>query len=623
MADNLQTIREYAASLPDGERSSFIDKFNSIKDDDSKISTLAGRISKQPGTSRSTSLMDKIPAPVRFGIQALAGASNTITGGATQAFENWLSQKTGAPGPADPSSAGYKIGGAAGYLPLGAGVEAGLMQAAGKMAPQLLQKTLPMMAGRGALAGGITGAIGTPDNRVEGGVGGGILGGAAAPLLPLASKAIGYGKQLLQADSRLPSTNSLNSAITKLESTQQKIKDQSAILNSSTNLNIRDLAGKKKALAESYSSDIAGVKSAFDKTKENLNSLLTTKIQSKVQSIKAPIITLFKNASTAYGKTLDNIVQALDSNEAGSAIIKKNAPPVTRDEIVSSLKGLIDNADADPLIVKSSAYNKIKGLLDKYAQQSPTGLVDAAGSPLSKDLPQAIDLKQIIGDMRDINSGFRAGVRGGSQAISPDELMIARFNHSLGDLVKERVPAFAELQSSYRPIMQNKELAYQIFKPGNEIKTNMAEAFFKRTANGKATQQDKSLLSFIQSGGLVGKEKLPGLGNVTKDIEDIGNQIAELGKKFNLDKQAREAGQSLDISKLDATIRSLQDRRDLSSITKTGRLTTLSKRLDIIKDALAARKTVNETKRKLLYGGLTAIGGVGVVAKEAHKLLPH
>ena len=49
MPNDLQSIRDYAASLQGDERKSFIDKFNSIKNDDSKIGILAGRISKLSG----------------------------------------------------------------------------------------------------------------------------------------------------------------------------------------------------------------------------------------------------------------------------------------------------------------------------------------------------------------------------------------------------------------------------------------------------------------------------------------------------------------------------------------------------------------------------------------------
>ena len=45
MPDNLQAIRDYASSLQGDERKAFIDKFNSIKNDDAKVSTLVSRIS--------------------------------------------------------------------------------------------------------------------------------------------------------------------------------------------------------------------------------------------------------------------------------------------------------------------------------------------------------------------------------------------------------------------------------------------------------------------------------------------------------------------------------------------------------------------------------------------------
>lgn len=58
MPANLQAIREYASSLSGNERESFIQKFNSIKNDDSKVVELSNRISslsptKQPRTLKT------------------------------------------------------------------------------------------------------------------------------------------------------------------------------------------------------------------------------------------------------------------------------------------------------------------------------------------------------------------------------------------------------------------------------------------------------------------------------------------------------------------------------------------------------------------------------------------
>lgn len=63
--ESLLAIRKYASSLSPDERKGFIDKFNSIKDDDTKIDTLASRIgglSQQKSTPQFSSIGDAIAA---------------------------------------------------------------------------------------------------------------------------------------------------------------------------------------------------------------------------------------------------------------------------------------------------------------------------------------------------------------------------------------------------------------------------------------------------------------------------------------------------------------------------------------------------------------------------------
>lgn len=191
MADNsLQTIRDYASSLQGDDRKNFIDKFNSIKDDDSKVTTLVGRIGKISNSTPTSSdtpqkqqdPLSGIPAPLKAAIQFAGGMTNTMTGGAMGKFEDWMQQKTGIPRPSDPNSMSYGVGSMAGYIPVGMGAEAGMSALAGKAAPQMLQKTLPMMAAKGALEGAATGAYGTPDNRLGGAIAGGIGGAVTAPI---------------------------------------------------------------------------------------------------------------------------------------------------------------------------------------------------------------------------------------------------------------------------------------------------------------------------------------------------------------------------------------------------------------------------------------------------------
>lgn len=62
MSDTLQTIRDYAGSLQGADRQSFINKFNAIKNDDAKISTLASRIQgiNAPATTEIPQRTDRL-----------------------------------------------------------------------------------------------------------------------------------------------------------------------------------------------------------------------------------------------------------------------------------------------------------------------------------------------------------------------------------------------------------------------------------------------------------------------------------------------------------------------------------------------------------------------------------
>lgn len=80
MPDNLQAIRDYASSLQGDERKAFIDKFNSIKDDDTKVNTLVSRIS---GLNKDVSSQ---PEPQSNGIASKAMIGAGIAGAGALAY---------------------------------------------------------------------------------------------------------------------------------------------------------------------------------------------------------------------------------------------------------------------------------------------------------------------------------------------------------------------------------------------------------------------------------------------------------------------------------------------------------------------------------------------------------
>ena len=83
MPDNLQAIRDYASSLQGDERKAFIDKFNSIKNDDAKVSTLVSRISTISNTEpKQNDTMQNIKTGA--GVVAAVGGAGALAYGATR-----------------------------------------------------------------------------------------------------------------------------------------------------------------------------------------------------------------------------------------------------------------------------------------------------------------------------------------------------------------------------------------------------------------------------------------------------------------------------------------------------------------------------------------------------------
>lgn len=81
MADNLQLIRDYAASLQGDERKAFIDKFNSIKDDDNKVSILAQKLGSLNSTEETNvPQQNNTVKDVAIGAGAVAGAGAAVYG---------------------------------------------------------------------------------------------------------------------------------------------------------------------------------------------------------------------------------------------------------------------------------------------------------------------------------------------------------------------------------------------------------------------------------------------------------------------------------------------------------------------------------------------------------------
>lgn len=632
MSNQLQTIRDYASSLEEDERKSFIDKFNSIKDDDNKISTLVNRISdiSKPEVKESI--------PQMLGRNAKSAYNESL--GAITSSVNDLSFNNIKPNIA--RLLGKDT--ANNIFPEQATLEGKATRFSALPGASL--KALGLVRGGAIMGAGMGGANDLLNkdttlqdrgvNAVIGGAAGASIGALAKGVINITPKVIDKSKQIwtaitdaVEMNKRLPSVKSLTDATNRIENQKDILRTSKELLSNVTSLENRNIQSKINKITDATKEDVSNVAIQIGKESKKQAAILKSTIGKKVPIAQEAVPEFFGKAGKAYGQTLDHIIETVDEPILSNGILKKNAAVATNEELHTALKNVLSQGAGDPLIENSLPYSKIKALAEKYNPESITksNLVDTTGNPIIKDIGgDAVSLKELLAEMRDMNASVRAGVKSGSKAISPEDLTVSRFNHSIGELVKDRVPSFKALQESYSPVMKAKELAYKVFKPSKgEFATTSAESFFKRIAfKDKISIQDQALIDILEKGTTVSGTpngiNVEGIGNISSELKSIGNKIASLTEEKSTKQLAINNGKSLNINGLKNQIKMLQDSKNVSNINNTNRLFVLNKRLSVIKDALENRKKIEDIKFKL---GVTAAvaAGTGVVGRTVGSML--
>lgn len=265
----------------------------------------------------------------------------------------------------------------------------------------------------------------------------------------------------------------------------------------------------------------------LSKQKENLTNLFTSKTKEVVGKVKPEVSRISKDMSTAYGEGLDNIFSKLEDPIQAGSILKKNAPPITNQELVGKLEDLVNRTSKDPLIVKSPAYSKVVKMLDFYKNgaKSEAGLVDETGRILSSNAPEAVDIKQLIAQTRDI----RSTISKADKPIGSEDYFATQFDSVVSGLLKNRVEGFDALQKSYAPMANTRKVAYKIFKPLSD--EDSATALFNRIKNNNLRSSDEKLIKFLESGGEVGGKKIAGVGDISSEFKNIGLKLKKINSK--------------------------------------------------------------------------------------------
>lgn len=368
---------------------------------------------------------------------------------------------------------------------LGGSVSGGLSRLAGS--------SILKQAGAGAAGGAVTGAMSPADNLQQRALN--TIGSAAT------GAALGGG---LQA-----ATGGLKNLI----SAGKRIK------GSFTGPSSSDLkAGLDQKILE------------LSKEKENLDSLFKLKSSEFAIRGKQAVPEISKKMSTAYGDALEEIFNKLDDPLQVGSVLKKNAPPITNQDLVLKLEDLVSKTSNNPLIIKSEAYNKAVKMLDFYKNgaKSQAGLVDEAGRVLSSNAPEAVDISKLIAQTRDI----RSTISKSNSPLSADDYFATQFDRVVSGLLKDRVEGFSELQKSFAPMANTRKVAYKVFKPLSD--EDSTTALLNRIKNNNLRTSDEKLIKFIESGGEIGGKKIPGVGDMTSEFKSIGSRLKQINSRSEI-----------------------------------------------------------------------------------------
>ncbi len=242
----------------------------------------------------------------------------------------------------------------------------------------------------------------------------------------------------------------------------------------------------------------------------------------------------FNANSEAYGNARDNAF----------AKMAKEGKGITNQEVFDAIQKTKQNI-SDALIPSDApALKVIRQLESKYnptVSEESSPILGENGQPIqtttNSKAGEFVNLDQLVQDLRNVKSTLSSGAASGRTGFNQEDLAVNYLNHNLGDYIKEKVPAFAQLQKDYSPVMQAMKEAHKIFKPNmGEFNTKTATTFLKNAGTGKLELGQEKVLNAVEGGNKFS----PGVGNISSEVKGIGKSMDDIKTQMsNFDEQAR------------------------------------------------------------------------------------
>lgn len=261
---------------------------------------------------------------------------------------------------------------------------------------------------------------------------------------------------------------------------------------------------------------------AMNETVEYLNDALLKESLSATTSVQEKLPGFYSRASSAYGKRLEEISEA----------ISKSDNKITRAEVNQFLDTAEKQLD-DAFIVSGPARDSIKMLRDKYKpkmiselskfRSAKTG--ERVGRAIKSSANDDIPFSTIYKDLKNVKNSMSIGGKTGTKIYSESDLGVSILDDAFGDIIAKRSPEFAELQRAYAPVARLKRKSNQFFKPFDPdyAKNRPIKAIFDIAENKGMKIDEENLIKAIESG----TDFVEGIGPVTKNAIDIGEQLVK------------------------------------------------------------------------------------------------
>lgn len=568
MAD-LQAIRDYAASLQGQDRQSFIDKFNSIKNDDNKVSVLTSRIQGLNGSnSNAPSAMDYwVINPAKNAAKAYINDAKDIGQGIGAALKN-------------PWDVVKGVGKSLFDHPVD-----NLINTVKNIPNTVMNKPISTAL---AVTPFAEGAVANVAN---------------------AARTVGNA------------TTNTGRYFSRIKNTFEPKAVQN--LNVSSSARISNLARESQAASAKdilpFQQNISNLKKSQDSSNLAIQESKLV-LKDNLSKFKNELQNISESKSIDFQKKLPDWFEANgeaygNARDAGIAKMASDGKGITYGEVSNAISQAEQEIAGALIPSDAPAMSVIRQLKSKYAPKTSgeqSGILDASGKPIIQELPnnsnEFVNASELIQDLRNVKSTLSSGAKSGRSGFNQEDLAVGFLNHGIGDILKNKVPGFAKLQSDYTPVIRAMKEAHKIFKPNQgEFNTVTATNFLKKAGTGKLEAGQERLLNTLEQGS----KFAPGVGKLSQEVRVIGARIKQVQDAMvNLDKQKLAVKGSTDAN-ISANTASIEARKAL-----------LQKRLDSLQNRaqnitrLESNKNVADKIKKALFGkAIESIPGGRVISK--------